>query len=263
MGIITLLTDFGQRDVYVGVMKGVIVGIAPQVRLIDLTHDIPPQNLALASFQLQNAVAHFPPDTVHLVVVDPGVGSQRRGIALQLASGFLVGPDNGVFTGVLCQTPVLAAVELNQPLYWYTPTPSRTFHGRDIFAPVAAHLARGVPLLQVGSPLDPASLVRLPAPTYTTTANGKEFVGRIQAIDHFGNLISTIPAAVVTGTSWSVEMANQRIPAVNSYSDRPVGAIMALIGSHGWIEVAVNGGRAEVMLNCQVDDALQVVLNSP
>ncbi len=153
--LVTLLTDFGLSDVYVGVMKGVITQINPRLRVVDLTHQIPPQNITAARFSLMNAYPYFPKGTVHVAVVDPGVGSHRRAIAIQLDSGFLVGPDNGLFSGVLSQTKVIAVVELTNPEYWQTSAPSQTFHGRDIFAPVGAHLASGVPLKQLGETIDP------------------------------------------------------------------------------------------------------------
>ena len=158
--VITLLSDFGDRDVYVGVIKGVIAQINPKVAIVDLTHQIPPQNIAAARFCLMNAYAYFPVGTVHVAVVDPGVGSRRRAIAVEFAQGFLVGPDNGIFSGVLSQSPAIAAVELTNLNYWRTPKPSKTFHGRDIFAPVGANLASGVPLKQLGQEIDPATLVQ-------------------------------------------------------------------------------------------------------
>ncbi len=145
MPFISLLTDFGLQDPYVGIMKGVIHTLSPQAQLIDLSHGIPPQDVAAARFALMTAYPYLPSGTIHLAVVDPGVGSSRRAVAIQTETGFLVGPDNGLFSGVLAQTPALAAVELNRPRYWRTPSPSRTFHGRDIFAPTAAHLGQRDP----------------------------------------------------------------------------------------------------------------------
>jgi S-adenosylmethionine hydrolase len=148
--LITLLSDFGLSDVYVGVMKGVIAQINPALTVVDLTHQIPPQNIAAGRFSLMNAYPYFPGGTVHIAVVDPGVGSRRRGVAIQLDAGFLVGPDNGLFSGVLSENPVVAAVELTNPQYWRTLSPSTTFHGRDIFAAVGAHLASGISDRTVG-----------------------------------------------------------------------------------------------------------------
>ena len=283
--IITLLSDFGLSDVYVGVMKGVIAQINPALTVVDLTHQIPPQDIAAARFSLMNAYPYFPDGTVHVAVVDPGVGGCRRGIALQLNTGFLVGPDNGVFSGVLSQNPVVAAVELTNPDYWRSPTPSMTFHGRDIFASAGAHLACGVPIEQLGEVTDPTTLVQLAIPERTLTADGIE--GCIQYVDHFGNLITNIPAADVRGKTWSVVVgdsprsllrdrnssaeyspaelphrgsAERTIPASQTYSNHELGNLVALIGSHGWVEIAVNGGSAQSKLQLGVGARVQVWL---
>ncbi len=256
-GLMTLLSDFGERDVYVGVMKGVIAQVNPTLRLVDLSHQIPPQNLAIASFQLMNAYRHFPQGTVHLAVVDPGVGSQRRAIAIQISEGLLVGPDNGLFSGVLSQSPAIAAVELTQSQYWYTPNPSPTFHGRDIFAAVAAHLATGVPLQQVGRAIAPATLIRLPPPTWQSSTT--EVVGTIQAIDHFGNLITSIPGTCVAGRSWSVAIGDRVLPGGDTYSTVAAGELLGLIGSHGWVEIAVNGGNAQAHLQQTLGNPVRVI----
>ena len=266
--IITLLSDFGLSDVYVGVMKGVIAQINPVLTVVDLTHQIPPQNIAAARFSLMNAYPYFPTGTVHIAVVDPGVGSHRRGIALQLDSGFLVGPDNGLFSGLLNQNPVVEAVELTNPKYWRTRTPSTTFHGRDIFASAGAHLASGVPLEQLGEIIDPKTLVQLAIPERTPTAYG--FAGCVQYIDHFGNLITNIPAADVQGKTWSVafgdsptETLRERIiPASQTYSNQPLGEVVALVGSHGWVEIAVNGGSAQSELQMDLGTVVEVVLTT-
>lgn len=255
-GIITLLTDFGERDVYVGVMKGAIATINSQLQAIDLTHEIPPQNIAAARFCLLNAYPYFPSGTVHIAVVDPGVGSQRRGVAIQFADGFLVGPDNGIFSGVLSSSPALTAVELTNTDYWRTPNPSNTFHGRDIFAPVGAHLASGVSLQQLGNSIDPDSLVKLSLPELTITDN--KIIGCIQYCDRFGNLITNIPADEVNNRSWSMNVENKIIPTVQTYSNVPKGEIAALIGSHGWVEIAVNGGSAKEKLQLDCGDVVEI-----
>ncbi|WP_448573592.1 SAM hydrolase/SAM-dependent halogenase family protein [Trichothermofontia sp.] len=248
--LITLLTDFGDRDSYVGVMKGVIAGINPHIRVIDLTHQIPPQAIALARFHLMTAVPYFPPGTVHLAVVDPGVGSQRRAIAVALAMGsFLVGPDNGIWGGVVQQYPVQAAVVLNNPTYWRTGQSSATFHGRDIFAPIAAHLASGVAWAALGEPIAPQTLVDLDLPGCQPTALG--LTGTVQAIDHFGNIITNIPAAQLQGQPWQVIWGDELIPAATTYSDVAVGSLLALIGSHGWLEIACHRGNAAQRLKAE------------
>lgn len=255
--LITLLSDFGAQDVYVGVMKGVIAQINPGLQVIDLTHQIPPQDIAAGRFCLMSAYSYFPASTVHVAVVDPGVGSQRRGVAVKFAGGYLVGPDNGLLSGVLSLSPVQAAVELTNPDYWRSPHPSSTFHGRDIFAPVGAHLASGVSIEQLGNPIAPDSLVHLSLP-YQHEA---EIRGCIQYIDTFGNLITNIPAAAVKGF-WSVKVKDFVIPSGKTYSDRQVGELIALGGSHGWVEIAVNGGSAQSRLQLDWGDSIAVVMAS-
>ncbi|MEH1861214.1 MAG: SAM-dependent chlorinase/fluorinase [Nostoc sp.] len=255
--LMTLLSDFGDRDVYVGIMKGVMAQINPRLMVVDLTHQIPPQDIAAARFSLMNAYAHFPVGTVHLAVVDPGVGSKRRAIAVEFAQGFLVGPDNGIFSGVLSQSPAIAAVELTNLNYWRTSQPSKTFHGRDIFAPVAANLASGVPLKQLGQEIDPASLVKLDIGNCKQTTTG--VVGCIQYIDHFGNLVSNIPASYVQGKSWYVQVAGLSVPGCETYSEVKMGEIIALVGSHGWVEIAINCGHAHSQLQINLQDALEVL----
>lgn len=266
--LLTLLSDFGLSDVYVGVMKGVIAQINRSLTVVDLTHQIPPQNVAAARFCLMNAYPYFPDGTVHIAVVDPGVGSNRRSVAVELATGFLVGPDNGLFSGVLAKTTLssnfssekqLSVVELTNPNYWRTPEPSATFHGRDIFAPVGAYLASGVPLNQIGRAIDPATLVQLDIPECTLTTNC--FAGCIQYTDRFGNLITNISGSCVQGKNWSVLAAGLIIPATYTYSDVKYKSAIALIGSHGWIEIAINGGNAQLQLQMNLGDRVQVVLN--
>ncbi|HEY9729104.1 MAG TPA: SAM-dependent chlorinase/fluorinase [Chroococcales cyanobacterium] len=264
--IVTLLSDFGLSDVYVGVMKGTIAQINPALTIIDLTHLIPPQDIAAARFNLMEAYPYFPDGTVHVAVVDPGVGSYRRAIALQLDTGFLVGPDNGLFSGVLSQTNIITAVELTNSHYWRTATPSTTFHGRDIFAPVGAHLASGVPIESLGDAIAPETLVQFQLPERIPT--DRDIVGCIQYSDRFGNLVTNIPAADVRGKTWSVavpesppQMLHQRIiPSSQTYSDRPLGEAVALIGSHGWVEIAVNGGSAQSQLQMAVGARVTVLL---
>lgn len=261
--LITLLSDFGLQDTYVGVMKGVIAQVNPSLVMVDLTHQIPPQNLASARFNLMNAYSYFPDGTVHLAVVDPGVGSCRRAIAVQIASGFLVGPDNGIFDGVLTQSSVLAAVELTNSQYWYTPRPSTTFHGRDIFAPVAAHLASGVPIEALGSSIEPNTLVRMSLPACTSTdSTNLEVLGTVQAIDHYGNLITNIPGTCVEGKVWAVEISGRIILGGQTYSDQKPKELLSLVGSHGWIEIAVNGGSAQFDLQLEYGNQVKVILGA-
>ncbi|MGF1540973.1 MAG: S-adenosyl-l-methionine hydroxide adenosyltransferase family protein [Pleurocapsa sp.] len=255
-GMVTLLTDFGRQDVYVGVMKGVIASINPHLQVIDLTHEIPPQNIAAARFCLLNAYSYFPSHTVHIAVVDPGVGSQRRSVAIAFEDGLIVCPDNGLCSGVLQEKPAIAAVELTNARYWRTANPSSTFHGRDIFAPVGAHLASGVALTALGNEIDPDSLIKLSLPRLQR--GEREIIGCIQYIDHFGNLISNIPGKLISNQSWQAEVKNLTIVSGNTYSDVASGETIAIVGSHGWIEIAVNGGNARQKLQLMLESKIKI-----
>ncbi len=258
MPLLTLLTDFGLQDIYVGVMKGAIAHINPALTVIDLTHQIPPQDVVAARFNLLTAVPYFPDGTVHVAVVDPGVGGSRQAIAIQFQQGFLVGPNNGIFSGVLERYSPIAAVELTQSRYWRTPNPSRTFHGRDVFATVGAHVASGVPLFELGEAIALETLVNLPLPLCEDQDGA--IAGCIQYIDHFGNLITNVPAERVEGANWSVELGFDSIPKTATYADAPLGGLLSLIGSHGWLEIAVNGGSAQAQLQVTIGHPLQVRL---
>ncbi len=254
--ILTLLSDFGDCDVYVGVMKGVIAQVNPEIRVVDLTHQIPPQNIAAGRFCLMSACSYFPNGTVHLAVVDPGVGGMRRAVAVEFAEGFLVAPDNGILGGVLSRSRAIRAVELTNPQYWRIPEPSCTFHGRDIFAPVAAHLASGISLLEVGNEIDPASLVELDLPKCRQIING--VVGCIQYIDVFGNLVTNIPGSYVLFKNWCVNVALLRIPGGETYSHVEIGNAVALVGSEGWVEIAINRGNAQLQLQIQLAETVEL-----
>lgn len=269
--ILTLLTDFGLSDPYVGVMKGTIAQINPHLSVIDLTHQIPPQKIGMARFALMSAFPYFPAETVHVAVVDPGVGSSRRAIAVAVGTdpsqpiGFLVGPDNGLFSGVLSQHPVIAAVELSNSQYWRTAELSQTFHGRDLFAPVGAHLASGVALAELGHPIAPETLIQWQLPNCSTDQwdqARQKITGFLQAIDHFGNLITNIPGDRVAGKPWHIIVNGITIPGQQTYADQPIGTLVALIGSHGWVEIAVNGGNAEARLLLDWGKPVQVIVEA-
>jgi len=258
MPIITLLSDFGIEDAYVAAMKGVIAGIAPEARLVDITHLVPPQDVAFARFRLLSVAPFFPAGTVHLVVVDPGVGTARRAVAVRSRRGScFVAPDNGVLLGALDADPPLAAVELTDPRFWRTPTPSATFHGRDVFAPAAAHLARGVALESMGSAVAPAELVRLELSPCQMIPGGAQ--GAVQAVDRFGNVISNVPDALLADRgAWSVSIGGRTVAAHRTYSDVHPHEMLALVGSHGFVEVAVRRGDAQRVLRAQVGDRVEV-----
>jgi hypothetical protein len=257
--ILTLTSDFGLSDVYVGVMKGAIAQVNPYLTIIDITHEIPPQNVTAARFCLMDAYRYFPVGTVHVAVVDPGVGSTRRAIAIEFGHGFLVGPDNGIFSGVLSQSQAIAAVELTHTQYWRTPQLSNTFHGRDIFAPAGAHLANKVPLAELGKSIDLATLVQLDLPQLTDTLTG--IVGCIQYVDRFGNLVTNIPGSYVENKSWTVQLATKTIPGCQTYSDISPNEAIAIVGSHGWVEIAINCGNAQTQLQQHWGDKVEVVIS--
>jgi S-adenosylmethionine hydrolase len=268
-GTITLLTDFGLRDGYVAVMKGVILGIAPQVRLVDITHEIMPQAIGEASYVLQSAYRYFPPGTIHVVVVDPGVGSQRRAIAVATPDACFVAPDNGVLAPVIDEVRArsgggVQVVELTERRFWL-PEISATFHGRDIFAPVAAHLLCGTELQMLGRPLDRIEPAVMAAPQPQGPAT---LEGQILHVDRFGNCITNITVSDLEeygiGRKLSVEIAGDRVSGLYpTYSMGPIGIPMALISSSGHLEVAVCNGNAAKALGVTGGDRLRVTPERP
>lgn len=243
--VIALLTDFGLKDHYVGVMKGVMLGICPDATLVDITHDIPPQDIAAAAEELAAARPYFPPRTIFLVVVDPGVGSTRRAIAVECGGQLFVGPDNGVLSAVTRDEEPWRGVELSNPQYWRLEM-SRTFEGRDRFAPAAAWLATGVEITALGPPIDHAVRVDVAAPR----RDGTTIEGRVRRVDRFGNLVTDIPAADIAGIAHpQVEIGGRLIDRiVHTYADVPAQSLCALVGSTGFLEIAVNGGSAAAAL---------------
>ncbi|BBA79143.1 hypothetical protein RGRSB_0578 [cyanobacterium endosymbiont of Rhopalodia gibberula] len=256
--VIALLTDFGLQDGYVGIIKGVIHCINPYLTVIDIAHEIDPQNIAAGRFCLMNAYPFFPNGTVYVAVIDPGVGSRRRGVAIQFPQGYLVGPDNGLFGGVLSLSEAIAAVELTNPNYWRVGDPSSTFHGRDIFASVGAHLASGISLNALGTSISPDSLIKFPLKEVIITANHVH--GYIQYIDRFGNLITNILGELVRGHNWSVEIAKLPIKTALTYNEVSREELVSFIGSHGWVEIAVNGGSAQQKLQVNWGDQINIFL---
>lgn len=240
--MITLCSDFGLQDGYVAAMKGVILSILPDATLVDISHEIEPQAIAQGAFVLESTCRFFPAGTVHLAVVDPGVGTARRPIAVRTARCTYIAPDNGLLALVLREEPALQAVTLSNPAY-RRPDVSHTFHGRDIFAPAAAHLAAGVPLAAFGE--DAGALVPLPLPEPQVRADGA-IEGHILHIDRFGNLVSDIPATLLAGRlDFYVRVNGLTVHGLSAtYADVPVGAALALIGSHGRLEIAVRNGSA-------------------
>jgi S-adenosyl-L-methionine hydrolase (adenosine-forming) len=259
MKTLTLLTDFGTQDAYVAIMKGVITTIAPATKIIDITHQIPPQDIITARFQLMTAFPYFPEDTIHVAIVDPGVGSHRRAIAIRFPSGYVIAPDNGIIGGVLGLETPIAAIVLNDPLYWRKPTPSHTFHGRDIFAPVAAHLANGVPLASIGTPIDWRSLIQLPIPK-AQWSREKCWEGCIQAIDHFGNLITNLRGDLVVGQSWSIGLGVHQIMGHTIYANARHRSAVGIVSSDNWIEIAIRNGNAAENFGVSIGDTVKLAI---
>lgn len=265
--VITLLTDFGFGDGDVGVMKGVMTGIAPAARLIDITHEVGPQDVLSGAWILSTVYRYFPPGTVFLCVVDPGVGSDRRAIAVHAGDWFFVGPDNGLFSYVYAEQPVHIAALLNNPRYQLSHV-SSTFHGRDIFAPAAAHLARGVPLIEFSPALDAAALVRLNLPQ--AVRQGNVIVASVVQIDHFGNCITNIPLpmvpelfdarvlarAIFSGTEASVEQC------ARFFAEGPVDLPFLYGDSVGCVGVAVRNGNAAAALDVHTGARVTLTLTS-
>ena len=249
-GALGLLTDFGLRDGYVGVMKAVALGIAPDAHFVDISHDIAPQDIEMGSWTLGMAWRYFAVGSVLVCVVDPGVGSERRAIALATAGRFFVGPDNGLFTHVLARSPAERCVALTNAAY-QLPEASATFHGRDIFAPCGAHLLAGAPLDALGEAVDPATLARLPIPI-APSWEGDMLVGRIAHVDHFGNLISDIPLArpdALLASGVRVEVAGRVIAAcAMNFATGPVDEPFALRDSSGALAIAVRNDSAAAWL---------------
>ena len=242
--VITLATDFGAHGGYVAAMKGVILGIAPGVSLVDISHEVAPQDVAGAAYLLAGVYRFFPPATVHLVVVDPGVGTERRGLAARAGGHLFVAPDNGLLTPTLDASPGAEIVSLTNAAYWRREV-SHTFHGRDIFAPVAAHLASGVPLEALGTPVRDPVRLDLPSPR----ATGGTVEGMVIWVDRFGNLVTNIPADVLLpGETYRVTVGRLAVAGLfTTYAQVRAGQPLALVGSHGFIEVAVREGSAAEM----------------
>ena len=241
--VIALLTDFGTRDHYVGALKGVALGICPDVTLVDISHDVPAHDVAAGALELAAVYRYFPAGTIFLVVVDPGVGSSRRGIAAETGDYRFVAPDNGVLTPVFDAHPPRRVVELSERKY-ARPTVSRTFEGRDRFAPAAAWLAKGIDLAALGRSAGATHRLELPH----ARADAEGMTGEVVRVDHFGNLITNIDRrAFETLARDAVEIhagAHRVSRLVSTYADAPAGEICALFGSTDHLEIAANGASA-------------------
>lgn len=257
--VITLLTDFGTRDPYVAAMKGVILALHREATLVDLTHEVAPQDVVAGAFILAEATPFFPPGTIHVAVVDPGVGTQRRALAARALDSFWVGPDNGLFHLVFQESETLDLVSLENPRY-FRESVSPTFQGRDIFAPVAAHLALGIPLHNFGPSITDPEVLPWPRPLFTPDA----VRGEIVYADAFGNLLSNIKGSdLITWLgekSCVIILGSLTLEGLSrTYGDVLVGQFLALIGSHGYLEIACAQGNAAQRLGVGRGRSLAVV----
>ena len=262
--IVAMMTDFGLGDGDVGVMKGVIAGISPEAQIIDITHDIAPQNVPSAAWILAASYRYFPSGTVFVCVIDPGVGSSRGAIAVSVGDWYFVGPDNGLFSYLYVEQKVHEAVALTNPAY-HLPQVSSTFHGRDIFAPTGAYLSRGVAIRELGTVLEPETLLRLDAST--PVRQGERIAGSIIHVDNFGNLITNIPLTLVPElfsceavkilfASGEVVERRRRF-----FADGPDDGQPFIFGdSSGYIGIAVRNGNAAQTLGIGLNTAMTFVI---
>jgi S-adenosyl-L-methionine hydrolase (adenosine-forming) len=244
-GIVTLLTDFGTRDPFVGVMKGVVLGRCPGAAIVDLTHEIEPQAIAAGAFWVGQAYRYFAAGSVHVAVVDPGVGSERRALVVRAEQQLFVGPDNGIFEVVLRRagTAEARSIELER---LGLKGPSRTFHGRDVFAPVAGLLAAGALAFEdVGPAVVPVATRHVPQANVAATSAE----GEVVVTDRFGNLVTNLEGFETTGARVSV--AGRTLALVGTYADVEPGALAALVGSFGQLEIAERDGSAARTLGAQ------------
>lgn len=257
MSLITLTTDFGMHDWFVGTVKGVILNLAPKATVVDITHEIPTGDIRSGAFALAAACRYFPKGTIHVAVIDPGVGSRRAAMAVRTRNYTFVGPDNGVLSLALAGEKVVSAHRLENEKYFHHPV-SRTFHGRDVFAPVAAHLSKGVALARLGPKVDEFVKLDLPAPRATRSG----IRGEIIYIDRFGNAFTNITADLL-------QRADRRSARVlrngkllcrvaEFYQAVPAGHPVAVIGSSGHLEIAVNGGNAARKFGIRIGDAIRL-----
>jgi S-adenosylmethionine hydrolase len=273
--IITLTTDFGYDDAYVAAVKGAILSINPEASIIDISHSIKPQNILQAAFILSVAYRYFPKQTIHMAIVDPGVGSERQGIILKTPSAIFVAPDNGILSYIIDdlfsvesrslteQThdlkeivfkKGLEAVAITDPRFWRHPV-SPTFHGRDIFAPVAAGLSLGISHYEFGEKINSLHILPIPKPTLDPEGN---LVGRVLHVDRFGTLITNIKNNDLPGKDVMIEMAGYCIQGISDYYAQKEG-VMAIVGSSGYLEVSLRNGSACDFLGAIVGDEIKVI----
>ncbi len=245
--IITLTTDFGTRDPFVGIMKGVILGLAPEARIVDLTHAVPAQAVVAGAHVLRSALPWFPPGTIHVAVVDPGVGTRRRALVVETRDACLVGPDNGLLSLAVPERSIRRIVDVSRSRRRLVPV-SRTFHGRDVFAPIAAALATGARPSELGREVDAMKRLRSPQ----ARRRGGTLLGEVLWVDGFGNLTTNVTstdlAAAFGRRRLSIRIGDHVVPLRSSYAAVPSGKALALVNSSNLLEIAVNHGSAAAAL---------------
>ena len=251
--VIALLTDFGTQDWYVGALRGVLLSRCPQARLLDISHDIPPQDVLAGAFTLAAVAPWFPPGTVFLAVVDPGVGSARALLAARAHGQCFIGPDNGLLTLALARAVRPTIVRLTNRRYWAADL-SRTFHGRDVLATVAAAVVSGVPLARLGVPLARLTPLEMPIPR----RRGRALTGAVIHIDAFGNLITNLPASALAGGRAAVRYQRRPVRVVSSYTQGNAQELIAVVNSQGLVELAIREGSAARVFHVKRGDHVEV-----
>lgn len=275
--IITLTTDFTSSGGYVGSLKGILLGINPNITIVDISHDVPAQNIAGGAFTWWNACRYFPSDAIHLAIVDPGVGTSRRAVIFETPTGKFIAPDNGLMTYLLYELnginhsqtmtelfkPVVAkipkgcrAYTLNRSQYWRKFI-SNTFHGRDIFAPVAAHLSNGIQPDTIGDRIHELTVLNM----FDPIKDPNKYTGHVIFVDNFGNLITNIPESFFVGDNKHIKVGRKQINHVSrTYEDGD--NLVALVGSHGFLEIAQKNGNAAHYLQIGLGEKIEVVSNN-
>lgn len=267
MSIITLLTDFGLNDEYVGTMKGVILSVNPSATIIDITHNIDPHDIIQAAFTIKSSYKFFPEGTVHLVVVDPGVGGSRTIIAIEMAGHTFLAPDNGILTLLVEERNIDKIIRVDNKKF-FLKSISQTFHGRDIFAPVSAHISSGIKINDIGTPINKNELVKLSIPEPRISDKG-ELVGTIVSIDHFGNLITNIDSNCLKNfcrpefrKKPEINIANSKISGLSeSYENSSPNSPLIIVGSRGYLEIAINCGSAKSYFKAEKGNTITVNLS--
>jgi len=263
---IVLMTDFGYKDNYVGLIKGVILNIAPDTNILDLTHNIQAQNIKQAAFILNNSMEYFPKDSIFLSVIDPGVGSERKAIAVKTENFYFVAPDNGILTYALEKEKIIEIAELTNPKYHLRKI-SNTFHGRDIFAPVSAYLSKGIAISNFGYSLDYYDITKIGKP-YFLMQDNSHYSGEVIYIDNFGNLITSLKASEIgldisNLKDWTVEIGKHKIKGISeTFSEVNENQLLAYIGSFGYIEIALRNGNASEYLGINNNSKIFIYKNN-